>query len=70
MSYYQTSNEIPRPLNLDKLKKMPIKIFQKNLKKLQWLAWFCVFVFVVQNDRAHKTAITSTFVSQKPSIYF
>ena len=46
------------------------KIFQKTGKKSQKLVSFCMFVFVVPKHIAHKTIITSYFVSEKAFIIF
>ena len=68
MPYYETLKEIPWPLKLEKRKDW--QKFSKNLKKLQKLVSFCVFVFVVPKHIAHKMVITSTFVLQKAFINF
>ena len=67
--YYQTPEDISWPLTLKKLKKD--KNFQKTtIKSFQKLVHFCVFVFVVPKQIAHKMVITNNFVSQKTFIDF
>ena len=65
--YYQTLKKSldPEP---EKTHKMT-KIF-RNVKKLQKLVSFCLFVFVLPKHIAHKMVITSNFVSQKAFINF